>query len=48
MLEKVYEKCTAHELRLRGFKVEEQLAYPLICEGLALDVAYRVDLLVET
>src|SRR5262245_31542824 len=47
MLERVYEKCTAHELRRRGFKVEEQVAYPLVYEGLFLDVAYRVDLLVE-
>jgi GxxExxY protein len=47
LLESVYEQCLAHELTLRGFYVERQVPVPIIYEGKRIDVAYRMDLLVE-
>lgn len=39
--------CLAHELRLRGLRVEVQVPVPLCYEGLRVPAAYRLDLLVE-
>ncbi len=47
LLESAYEHCLAHELSLRGAKVERQVTVPVAYEGLHLDVGYRLDLVVE-
>jgi GxxExxY protein len=36
-----------HELRLRGFTVDVQVPLPITYEGMVLDAALRLDLLVE-
>lgn len=47
LLESVYEACFTHELRLRELKVENQIPVPIVYEGLKLDSALRIDLLVN-
>lgn len=46
LLESVYEAFFCHELKLRGLKVERQVALPLPYEGMTLDAGLRLDLLV--
>lgn len=47
LLESTYETCLAHELSVRGLRVQRQLVLPLIYKGVHVDRAYRIDLLVE-
>lgn len=47
LLESVYERCLAHELRKRGLRVASQLPLPVLYDGEVIDAGYRVDLLVE-
>ena len=47
LLESAYETCLAFELRKKGFKVERQLALPVIYKDVKLDAGYRIDLLVN-
>ena len=47
MLESAYEACIGYELTKRGFGVEKQVPVSLRYDQLVLDVAFRVDLLVE-
>ena len=47
LLESAYEACLFHELVARGLKVERQKPLPLLYEGVRLDCAYRMDLVVE-
>ncbi len=47
LLESVYEACLVHELRQRGLAVEAQRIVPVQYEGLVLDSAFRLDVLVE-
>ena len=47
LLESAYEACLFHELVARGLKVERQKPLPLVYEGVRLDCAYRLDLVVE-
>ena len=47
LLEGIYETCLIHELRTRGLTVESQRVLPVIYEGLVLDSAFRLDVLVE-
>ena len=47
LLESVYEACLAHELRERGLLVAVQVPLPIHYEGLCVETAYRLDLLVE-
>lgn len=47
LLESAYEHCLAHELALRGLRVQRQVPLPLRYKGLALDCGYRLDLVVE-
>jgi GxxExxY protein len=47
LLESAYEACLFHELVARGLKVERQKPLPLVYEGVKLDCAYRMDLVVE-
>ena len=47
LLESAYQRCLVHELRQRGLSIQQQLAVPLVYEGVRIDVGYRLDLLVE-
>jgi GxxExxY protein len=46
LLESVYETCLAHELGKAGLDFDRQLSLPVTYDGLVLDMAYRLDLLV--
>ncbi len=48
LLESAYEHCLEHELGLRGFHTQRQIAIPLRYKGLHLDCGYRLDLVVES
>jgi GxxExxY protein len=47
MLESVYERCLKHELTKRGFTVASQVWVPVIYDGVEIEGAYKIDLLVE-
>lgn len=47
LLESAYEKILAHELQREGFEVESQVLLPVEWDGLSIDKAYRIDLLIE-
>ncbi len=47
LLEAAYQECLAHELRTRGLAVRREVLMPIRYEGVVLDLAYRIDLLVE-
>ncbi len=47
LLESAYRVCLAHELRKRGLTVRREVLTPVQYDGPVLDVAYRIDLLVE-
>jgi GxxExxY protein len=47
LLESAYELCLAHELELRGLRVERQRPVPLRYKGISLDCGYRLDLVVD-
>jgi GxxExxY protein len=47
LLESVYEECLCHELRLRGMAFERQAPLPVYYKGLEIDLAYRLDVIVE-
>lgn len=47
LLESAYEACLKHELTLGGMNFVSQKEVPLIQKGTRVDVAYRLDLLVE-
>src|SRR5699024_11619385 len=47
LLESVYEKALAYDLREAGLEVKTQVSMPLIYKEIKQDVGYRLDLLVE-
>ena len=47
LLESVYEAILYHELVKRGLNVERQKPLPVIWDGIALDIGFRADLIVE-
>jgi GxxExxY protein len=47
LLEAAYQVCVAHELRSRGLAVRREVLIPVRYDGVVLNVAYRIDLLVE-
>ena len=47
LLERAYEAFLARELENRGLSVRRQVHLPLEYDGERVDVAYRIDLLVE-
>jgi len=47
LLETVYEIILVHQLRQRGFQVEQQVAIPIEYRGLKFDEGFRADLIVE-
>ena len=47
LLESAYQACLAHELRLGGRTVAEQVPMPVVYRGHKLDVGYRLDMIVD-
>jgi GxxExxY protein len=47
LLENIYEKAMAHELRLNGFQVETQVPVKIKYKGIELGQELRLDLLVD-
>jgi GxxExxY protein len=48
LLESVYSICLAHELRKRGLNVEREVKLPIIYDGVRLEAALRLDMVVES
>jgi GxxExxY protein len=48
VFERVYEIYLAHELKKLGYQVERQVRVPVEYDGIRMEVAYRIDLLVES
>ena len=48
LLESVYETCLAHELSKAGMAFDRQLPLPVRYDGVAIDSAFRLDLLVDS
>jgi len=46
MLERAYQVCLAHELRKRGIFVRAEVPMTLVYDGVELNLAYRLDLVV--
>ncbi len=47
LLESAYEACLVHECRKRGLAVSSQVVVPVEYDGIKLDQAFRLDLLIE-
>lgn len=47
LLESAYEAALMHELRLTGRRTQSHVVLPMVCKSIALEVGYRLDLLVE-
>ena len=47
LLESVYQSCMVYELRKRGAKVKTEVNLPVIYDGVHLDAAFRIDVLVN-
>jgi iron complex transport system substrate-binding protein len=47
LLETVYRKILAHELRKRGFHVEEEWPIAVEWDGIKIDIGFRSDLIVN-
>jgi GxxExxY protein len=47
LLESVYRRCVAYELRQAGCRVEEERAIPLVYEEMTFDCAFRLDMIVN-
>jgi GxxExxY protein len=47
LLESVYETCFCHELEKSGFEFVAQVPVPVVYDGIRLDTAFRLDVVVE-
>ena len=47
LLESIYEECFCHELRKRRLNFRRQVKLPLVYDGIHLDCALELDVLVE-
>ena len=47
LLESAYVTCLSAHLRKKGFKIMNEVPIRLVFDGIELDCAYRIDLLVE-
>ena len=47
LLESTYEICLAHELKLMGLEVKQQIPLPVIYKDVRLNAGYRIDMIVE-
>ena len=48
LLESVYEKFLAHEVRKAGLTVAEQHPIPVVYDGIKLDIGFRADMVVNS
>lgn len=48
LLESAYEKALAFDLREMGMDVQQQVPMPFMYKGIKQDVAYRIDLIVNS
>ena len=48
LLESVYRKILAHELRKKGFNVQEEWPIPVVWDDIQMELGYRADLLVNS
>jgi GxxExxY protein len=47
LLEHVYEVCFCHELSKRGLSFQQQVAVPIVYDGIQFQEGFRLDVLVE-
>jgi GxxExxY protein len=47
LIEPVYDACFCHELKKRSLSFQRQVSVPIMYDGLKLDAALRLDVLVE-
>ena len=47
LLESVYHRCMAHEMKIRGYRFESELFVPVEYKGLILETDLRCDFLFE-
>jgi GxxExxY protein len=47
LLERSYQVCLAHELRLRGLAVDVEVGLPVEYRGVTVELGYRIDIVVE-
>jgi GxxExxY protein len=47
LLESAYESALAHDLRILGLDVKQQVAMPFVYKDVKQDIGYRIDLIVE-
>ncbi|HSU68246.1 MAG TPA: GxxExxY protein [Tepidisphaeraceae bacterium] len=47
LLESVYSICLAHELRLRGSRVDREVELPIVYGGVTIEAGLRLDLIVD-
>ena len=47
LLESMYQRALAHELRLRNLTFREQAPLPIVYKGIPLGIGYRVDFIIE-
>ena len=47
LLESAYQKCLAIELRNRGIRVDCEVPFGFLYEGVQVDIGYRLDMVVE-
>ena len=47
LIEPIYEVCFCHELKKHGLSFQRQMIVPIMSDGIKLDAALRLDVLVE-
>jgi GxxExxY protein len=47
LLESVYEKLLSYELTKQGIRFQRQVIFPVIYEGIVIDLGFRADFIVE-
>ena len=47
LLESVYEHCLAYELQSRGYRIDRQVALPVVYRDVCLEAGFRIDILVN-
>ncbi|MGL4331631.1 MAG: GxxExxY protein [Bacteroidales bacterium] len=47
LFENVYEAALEYELKVAGIKVDRQVSFPVVYEGIEMKEAYRIDLLID-
>jgi len=47
LLESVYQKCLAYELKQKGFKVDTEVLLPIQYKNIKIDAGYRIDMIID-